>query len=117
MIELIVGTVILLGVGIGLWCFGSWIGSQKLRPIGFWANGKPMEVLSISDVPGYNSAYGKLFRIFSIPACCAGVLLFLSAILHILAYISLVILILWGTVGLLWLIVSYKKIENQFILR
>ena len=117
MIEILIGTVIILCTGIGLWCFGNWISKQSSHPVGFWANGKPMEDKTVSDIPGYNRAYGALIRKFSVPAFCAGFLLFLSAWWDFLALLSLIILILWGTAGIIWLILSYKKLENQYILR
>ena len=117
MLEIIIGTVIILGAGIAIWYFGSWISKQHLRAIGFWANGKPMREKRVSDIPSYNRAYGTLLRIFSVPALCSGILLFLSAWWDFLALLSLIILILWGTAGIIWLILSYKKLENQYILR
>ena len=117
MIGIVMGTVMILGCGIGLWSFGNWIMKQKLRPIGFWANGKPMDDNHISDISCYNRAYGRLMKIFSVPAICAGCLLFLSFWWDKLAFISLLVLFLWGSVGIIWLILSYKKLENQYILR
>ena len=117
MIGIVMGTVMILGCGIGLWFFGNWIFKQKIRPIGFWANGKPMEEKYIPDIPGYNRAYGRLMRFFSIPAICAGNLLFLSIWWDVLATVSLLVLLLWGSIGILWLILSYKKLENRYILR
>ena len=117
MVEIIIGTVFFLGIGIGIWCYGLWIGKQQNRPIGFWANGKRLDEKSAQDITGYNKAYGKLFCIYSIPVSCAGVLMFLSAFWRKLDVVSLIVLILWGSVGLCWLILGYKKIENQYISR
>ena len=117
MIEILIGTVIIFGTGIGLWYFGNWISRQSSHPVGFWANGKPMDKKTVYDIPGYNHAYGTLIRIFSVPALCAGILLFLSAWWDMLAVVSLVVLLLWGSVGILCLILGYKKIENQYISR
>ena len=117
MIEILIGTVIIIGTSVGLWCFGNWISGQSSYPVGFWANGKPMEDKTVSDIPGYNRAYGALIRKFSVPALCAGFLLFLSAWWDILAIVSVVVLLLWGSVGIICLILSYKKIENLYISR
>ena len=109
MLEIMIGTAIFLGIGAGIWCFGLWIRKQHDRPIGFWANGKPLDEKSVQNLMGYNNAYGKLFCIYSIPVSCAGVLMLLSAFWEKLAFASLAVLLLWGSAGLAWLIIAYKK--------
>ena len=117
MFEILIGAVIILGTGVGMLYFGRWIGRQTDRPIGFWANGKPMDSKAVPNITDYNRAYGRLICIFAVPALLAGVLLLLSGWKEIFATVSLAVLIFWGTGGILWLIVSYKKLENQYISR
>ena len=108
-IKFTFGFVIMFGCGLGLYFFGIWAEKQQ-KPLGFWANGKPLDPKTVRDIPGYNRAYGKLFRNFSVPCMISGFVLLLDAM------ISLVILILWGTFGIWWLIRCYRKIEKHYIL-
>ena len=110
-LEIIFGFAIIFGCGLGIFFYGVWAGKQTQIPIGFWANGKPLNPKSVADIPGYNREYGLLFRYFSIPCLISGVTMIISAIL------SLIILILWGVFGIWWLIRSYKRIEKKYILQ
>ena len=105
LIETIVGFVIIFGCGLGVYLFGVWAG-KKTKPMGFWANGKPFNPKAVTDIPGYVRAYGKLFRRFAVPCLISGILLPFDA------FVSIVILVLWGTFGIWWLICSYKRIEK-----
>ncbi len=116
-IETVFGTVIIFGCGLGLYGFGLWTGNRTDKPVGFWANGKPLDPKTVTDIPSYNRAFGKLFRIYSLPAVSAGVVMLISVFWQSLALVCLVILFLWGTIGIVWLIFRYKKIEKQYILR
>ena len=108
-VETLFGFVIIFSCGLGVYLFGVWAGKQT-KPMGFWANGKPFDPKSVTDMPGYIRAYSQLFRSYAFPCLISGILFPFDAI------ISVVILVLWGTFGIWWLIRSYKRIEKQYIL-
>ena len=110
-LETLIGCITIFGCGLGIFLYGMWAGKQTQKPIGFWANGKPLEPQSVADIPGYNREYGKLFCNFSIPCMISGVTLVFSPMF------SLVLLVLWGVFGIWWLIHSYKRIEKKFVLQ
>ena len=104
----IVFAVCTVGCTVSFFCYGNWIGRQE-SPVGFWAN-KPFDAEKIQDVSGYNREYGKVFRIFSLAPGLSGI-----AMLITLEFLSIVLLGLWVTVGIWWLIRSYKAIEKKYI--
>lgn len=110
-IEALIGFITIFGCGLGIFLYGVWAGKQTQKPIGFWANGKPMDSKSVADIPGYNREYGKLFCSFAIPCMMSGIAVPLSAM------VSLIILVVWGVFGIWWLIRSYRRIEKKFILQ
>ena len=116
-IETIIGFLVIFGCGLGVYLFGLWAGTKCEKPIGFWANGEPLDPKTVKDISGYNQAYGKLFRLYGIPCMVSGIMVVFSLISEVFTYVSLAILMVWGTVGLYWLISGYKKIEKQYIVR
>ena len=116
-LESVIGFVIIFGCGFGLSLFGLWTGSRTGKPVGFWANGKPLDPKTVTDIPAYNRTLGKLFRYYGIPCMLSGVIIAFSPVNTMFAYISLVILVVWGVFGTWWLIRSYKQIESKYILR
>ena len=114
--EILIGFFMLFGCGLGIFLFGQWAGKQNEKPLGFWANGKPLDPKSVPDIPGYNRAFGRLFRIYAVPFLLSGVMMAFSGLGDLYASVSLAIVVLWGIFGTWWLIHSYKQIEKQFIL-
>ena len=108
LIETIVGFVIIFGCGLGVYLFGVWVGKQT-KPVGFWANGKPFDPSSVTDVPGYIREYGALLRKFAVPCLLSAIVLPFDV------FVSVVILAVWGTFGIWWLIRSYKVIEKKYL--
>ena len=97
-----------IGCSVSFFCYGKWIGRQE-TPVGFWAN-KPFEAEKIQDVSGYNREYGQIFQKFSVVPGLSGM-----AMLFSLETVSILILIFWVTVGICWLIHTYKAIEKKYI--
>ena len=116
-IEILIGFVIIFGCGLGIYFYGHWAGKQPQTPIGFWANGEPMDPKSVTDISGYNRAYGKLFRLYAIPFMLSGLTMALSVMDDFFSYISLIILLFGGIFGTWWLICGYKRMEKQYIFR
>ena len=97
-----------IGCFAGCFCYGRWIVRQE-KAVGFWAN-KPFDAGRVKDVSDYNREYGKIFQIFSYAPGLAGISMLLS-----LEILSIVILVLWATVGILWFIRAYQRIEKNYI--
>lgn len=89
--------------GIGIWA------CKRKTPMHFWA-GTEVDPSTISDIPAYNRANGKMWKLYSIPYWIAGLLSF-WAVGRIAA---LILLTLACTVGLWWLIRRYRSIEKQY---
>lgn len=96
--------------GIGVW------GARQSKPMNFWA-GQTIDPGSVTDIPAYNRACSRMWKLFSIPCWICGVLALMLPLGNWTAVAGLVILALWGTVGLWWLIRSYKTIERQYIIQ
>ena len=114
--EVLICFLIIFCTGLGIFLYGIWAGKQTKKPLGFWANGMPLDSKAVLDISGYNKAYGKLFRRYGIPYMAAGFMMLFSAVSGLFAYISLGILVFSCTFDLFLLIRTYKKIEKQYIL-
>lgn len=103
-------------------CFGSGalfcgIGkhaARKSTPMGFWANGPEIKPEDISDITAYNLENGRMWKFYSIPYWLSGIAGIGLLWSDDFAYVCLFFLVLAGTVGLWWLIFSYKKIWNRY---
>ena len=115
--ELLIGIACTFGIGLCIYFFGRNSGKKTDQPIGFWANGEPLEPEKVRDIAGYNREFGRLFCRFSFPPMISGVFTVLSVFHDAFSFISLAVLLLWGFFGIWWLIRSYKKIEKRYILR
>ena len=109
-IARIIFAACIIGLAAGLFSYGKWIMRQETA-VGFWSN-VPFDASRIRDAAAYNREYGKLFQKFSIAPAIAGVAMLIS--LDIPAF---VILMLWATVGVAWLIRSYKALEKNHFSR
>ncbi len=104
----IVFAICTIGCAVSFFLYGKWIMHQE-RPVGFWAN-KPFSAEKIQDVSGYNREYGKLFQGFSVAPGISGL-----AMLFSLEIVSMMILGLWVTAGIVYLIRAYKNVEKKYI--
>ena len=103
-----------LGCGIGCWVYGSWVQRQE-KPVGFWS-GVPFASERITEIAAYNRDYCILFKKFAILPTVAGITMLFAGFSVWMAYVSLAILMFWGTFGIWWLIHTYKKMERKYIL-
>lgn len=117
--EQIVGLAVMLlccgGSGVLFFGIGVWATKQK-TPMHFYA-GTTIDPKRVSDIPAYNLACGKLWKGFSVPfflAVAASVVGLWDDRGEIL---SLVFLILACTVGIWWLVRTYKGIEKKYLIR
>ena len=104
----LVFAIVVIGCSGSCFCYGNWIKRQK-KAVGFWAN-KPFEEDRITDISWYNRECGMIFQIFSPAPGLAGVAMLLS-----FEILSVAILGLWATIGILLLIRAYKSIENKYM--
>lgn len=113
LVGILVGAVCGFGSGALFYGIGAQ-GARRQNPMNFWA-GQTIAPESVPDIPAYNHACARLWKGFSIPCWLFGILSLLLPVGNWTAIVGLVILISWGTVGLWWLIRSYKRIEKQYI--
>lgn len=81
---------------------------RKKTPMHFWSGGPEIKPEEITDVPAYNRANGRMWKGYS-----------LSYLLSCAAWpfhegVAIVILFVASTVGLIPLIMIYKRIEQKY---
>ena len=117
--EAIVGIVIMLVCcwGSGALFLGIGICARKRRiPVHFWA-GMKIDPSSISDISDYNRENGRMWMKYSIPYWISGALSILGAWKMWISVLSVVIMVLACTLGIVWLITTYKRIEKTYIVK
>ena len=90
---------------------GMGIGARKRKdPIHFYS-GTTVDPRTISDIPAYNRANGRMWMIYSIPFWVSAFVSFF----HLGA--AAVIMGVACVPGFLWLIFRYKNICNEYMIR
>ena len=100
------------GSGILFYGIGIWSYKQK-NPMSFWA-GSVISPETICDIPAYNRANARMWKLYSIPYFMSGFLSLLTPWKDFFLSLSLIPLCLAGTVGVWCLIRTYQKIEKQY---
>ena len=115
--ETIFGMIMMIGCGFGCGalCYGLGVWAAKRKtPMGFWT-GVEIDPKKVSDIPAYNRANARMWKLYSIPYWLTGLAGFVS-IFDIRASALAGILILLGcTVGIGWLIWVYKRICKRYM--
>jgi len=93
--------------GIGVWA------NKRKDPVHFYS-GVPVKAETISDIPAYNRANARMWKIFSIPFWFMGIFGILSIWLPWSDVAVLVSAVYGCTVHLIWLVLKYHKIQKQF---
>lgn len=107
--------ILLGGGGSALLCLGlARAAARSEKPFGFWS-WKEVKPESVTDIPAYNQENARLWRRYSIPYFTATAAGILGIWFDIGAYLCLALLFLACTLGLWWLISSYRKIEKRYI--
>ena len=109
---IIVMAVCTFGSGILFYGIGIWSCQQK-NPMTFWS-GSTVDANSISDIPAYNYANGRMWKRYSVPYFLSGFLCLMTPFNRSFLSVSLIPLIFAGTVGIWWLIHTYHKIEMEY---
>ena len=115
--EQVFGLILMIGTaggcglifaGIGLWA------SRSSKPVGFWT-GKEVKPETVTNIPAYNAENARMWYRYSVPY-------FLSVVFSIagiwFAWANIAVLVLTTlacTLGLWWLIHTYRKIEKRYI--
>ena len=86
---------------------------KQKKPMHFWA-GIPMDPKTISDIPAYNRANGRMWKQYSIPFWLSGGCAIGSIWRPWLFVACTVLLVVGSIVGAIWLILRYQKICKQF---
>ena len=115
--EAILGAVVLILCGFGCGALFSWIGSwaeSRKDPMHFWT-GSVVDPKTIRDIPAYNTANARMWKRYAAPYWMTGWCGFASFLIYKPAVLIGVFLIgTASTVGIVWLIWTYKQIEKQY---
>ena len=115
--EQILGLIVIVwfvgGCGILFAGIGFWAARNK-KPVGFWT-GREVKAETVTDIPAYNRENARMWYLYSVPY-------FLSVVFGILDIwfdwadtVTFALIILASTLGLWWLIRTYRKIEKRYI--
>ena len=103
--------------GSGIICFSLGCKAEKAeKPVNFWA-GKQVDQSSIANIRGYNHANAVMWKIYAVPYFVAGLLSCFSCFGEEYMVAGAVILLLACVPGLILLILRYRQIEKQYIIR
>ena len=117
--ESIFGSIVMLMCS--LICSGAFLGisvwaRRRKDPMHFYS-GVPIDPKTVSDIPAYNLANARMWLVFSIPfilATLAGIVSFFAA----WASVACALLLFGGCIiGIPLLLLRYRKIADEFIIR
>ena len=98
--------IVSFGCGVLFFCIGTY--AKRLeKPMWFWS-GTEVKATEITDVKRYNRANGIMWQLYSLWYFAAGVAEIWNSML------SFILMMLSCTVGLVVLVVAYKKIYNKY---
>ena len=98
--------IVSFGCGILFFCIGTY--AKRLeKPMWFWS-GTEVKATEITDVKRYNQANGIMWQLYSLWYFAAGIAEIWNSML------SFILMMLSCTVGLVILVVAYKKIYNKY---
>ena len=114
--EQILGVIIMcfVGFGCGLLFYGIGYSAQiSSKPMHFYS-GTSVDPKSISDIPAYNRENARMWKIFSVPFWLTGIVALLSIFVERLAALCGILIGVACTVGIAWLVLTYRKIYNKY---
>lgn len=91
----------------GLFTFIGIYAGRRERPMWFWS-GSQVDSETITDVIAYNKANRKMWFIYSLFYWLGGLVYFFSPL------VAGVIVFLSASLGLVWLILYYRRIERKY---
>lgn len=115
--EAILGSIVLILCGFGCGglfsCIGSWAKRRK-DPMPFWT-GSVIDPRTIADIPAYNQAVTRMWKQYAMPYWMTGWCGLVGFVNYkIAAWVGVLLIGLASTVGIVWLIWAYKRIEKQY---
>lgn len=96
--------------GIGIWA------ARRKDPMHFYS-GTSVDPRTISDIPAYNRANAKMWKIFSIPFLLCGLCSILSLFIPWCSTVSIALLVAGCTLGIGWLVSKYHRILKKYTFR
>ncbi len=89
--------------------------ARSEKPMHFWS-GTTVDPATISDIPAYNHANGRMWALYSVPYWICGVFGGLEIVFHSAWFpiACLIVMVLACTVGMWWLVRTYKSIEKKY---
>lgn len=81
--------------------------AHRRKPMWFWSGSK-VSPAEISDIPAYNRANGRMWKLYSIPYWLSGGLYFWSPV------VSTIVLLAGAMFGIIVLVLAYRRIERRY---
>lgn len=108
-------------MGFAIWMISTWgcaalflgigvFAGSREEPMWFWS-GSTVPSEKVRDIPEYNEANARMWKIYSVPYWICGPVFYLSEIM------AAAILILACLVGTVWLIWRYRQIEKEYVMK
>ena len=115
--EAILGSIVLILCGFGCGALFSWMGSwaeSRKDPMHFWT-GSIVDPKTITNIPAYNKANAWMWRQYATPYWMTGWCGFAGFLnFKLAALVGCTLVGLASTIGIIWLIWAYKRIEKQY---
>ena len=107
----------LCGFGCGALFFGMGVYAAKLKkPMHFWS-GSSVDPKTISNVPAYDRANGRMWKQFSVPFWMCGVLSIGSLWADWCAVGYTILIFAGSVVGGIWLVLRYNQISKKYAVK
>ena len=107
----------LCGFGCGALFFGMGVYAAKLKkPMHFWS-GSSVDPKTISNVPAYNRANGRMWKQFSVPFWMCGVLSIGSLWADWCAVGYTILIFAGSVVGGIWLVLRHNQISKKYAVK
>ena len=112
----ILGAIVmaLCGFGCGALFFGIGVWATKRKDPMHFYSGSTVDPKTISNVPAYNRANGKMWKQFSVPFWMCGVLAIGSLWADWCAVGYTILIFLGSIAGGVWLVLRYNKIRKKY---
>ena len=112
----ILGAIVMFfcGFGCGALFFGIGVYASKLKKPMHFYSGTTVDTKTISNVPAYNRANGRMWKQFSVPFWMCGILS-IGSLWADWCAVAYTILIFAGSIGGgIWLVLRYNKIRKKY---
>lgn len=112
----ILGAIVmaLCGFGCGALFFGIGVWATKRKDPMHFYSGSTVDPKTISNVPAYNRANGRMWKQFSVPFWMCGVLAIGSLWADWCAVGYTILIFLGSIAGGVWLVLRYNKIRKKY---